>query len=171
MAWVLRYTRNLRAEAKRKRENSKKKRDKGKPYLTPEEIKAATIIVIKDVQLSEFDEEIDDLTKKQEVEKESKLYQFKPFLDKNGILRIGGRLKNAPVSFEAKHQIVIPKGHVASLIAEKYYKENGHSGVNQTLSEVRQKYWILCGRQVIKTVIKACVERQRKKTKTNLRFH
>ncbi|XP_066927415.1 uncharacterized protein [Clytia hemisphaerica] len=168
MAWVLRYTRNLRAEAKRKRENSKKKRDKGKPYLTPEEIKAATIIVIKDVQLSEFDEEIDDLTKKQEVEKESKLYQFKPFLDKNGILRIGGRLKNAPVSFEAKHQIVIPKGHVASLIAEKYHKENGHSGVNQTLSEVRQKYWILCGRQVIKTVIKACVECQRFKNKPEI---
>ena len=79
---------------------------KGKPYLSPEEIKAATIIVIKDVQLSEFDEEIDDLSKKQEVEKESKLHQFKPFLDKDGILRIGGRIRNAPVSFEAKHQIV-----------------------------------------------------------------
>ncbi|XP_066910473.1 uncharacterized protein [Clytia hemisphaerica] len=160
MAWVL--------EAKRKRKNFKKKRDKGKPYLTPEEIKAATIIVIKDVQLSEFDEKIDDLTKKQEVEKESKLYQFKPFLDKNGILRIGGRLKNAPVSLEAKHQIVIPKGHVASLTAEKYHKENGHSGVNQILSEVIQKYWILCGRQVINTVIKACVECQRFKNKPEI---
>ncbi|XP_066922166.1 uncharacterized protein [Clytia hemisphaerica] len=168
MAWVLRYIRNLRAEAKWKRENSKKRRDKGKPYLTPEEIKAATIIVIKDVQLSEFDEEIDDLTKKQEVEKESKLYQFKPFLDKNGILRIGGRLENASVSFEARHQIVIPKGHVASLIAEKYHKENGHSGVNQPLSEVRQKYWILCEGQVIKTVIETCMECQRFKNKPEI---
>ena len=168
IAWALRYKRNLRAEAKRKRENSKDKVDRGKPYLSPEEIKAATIVVIKDVQLSEFDEEIDDLTKKQEVEKESKLHQFKPFLDKDGILRIGGRLKNAPVSFEAKHQIVIPKGHVASLIAEKYHKDNGHSGVNQTLSEIRQRYWILCGRQVIKTVVKSCVECQRFRNKPEI---
>ena len=54
------------------------------------------------------------------MEKTSKLHQFKSFLDESGLIRIGGRLKNAAIPFDAKHQILIPKGYVAELIVKMY---------------------------------------------------
>ena len=157
MAWMRRFANNCQ-----------KKKKKLVNFLKPDEIKTASILIIKDVQQSEFDEEIEDLQNKREIEKESKLHQFKPFLDDDGIMRVGGRLKSAPISFDAKHQIFIPKGHFATLIAEKYHRRNGHVGVNQTLSEIRQKYWILNGRIVTKRVIKSCIECQRFRTKPEI---
>ena len=38
----------------------------------------------------------------------SKLY---PILDNDGILRVGGRLENAPVVYEPKHPIILPYRH------------------------------------------------------------
>ena len=157
LAWILRFFNNWRTKTKEKHE-----------YLIPEETRKATTILVKDIQQQEFDEEIDELSKNREVGKESKLYQFKPFLDENGILRIGGRLKNAPIPFDAKHQILIPNGHIGKLIAEKFHRDYEHIGVNQTLSEVRQKYWILNGRVITKKVIRSCIKCQRFKSKPEI---
>ncbi|GFU78375.1 speckle-type POZ protein-like B [Trichonephila clavipes] len=41
-------------------------------------------------------------------QKTSKLKALYPFLDENSLLRVGGRLCNADLPFEAKHQIIIP---------------------------------------------------------------
>ena len=157
LAWVLRFVNNCRAKTKKRIQ-----------YLTLEETRKARTLIVKDIQRREFDEEIDDLSKKGDVEKESKIHQFKPFLDEDGMMRIGGRLKNAQIPFDAKHQIIIPQGHVATLIAEKYHIETGHVGVNQTLSEIRQRYWILNGRVITKRVIRSCIKCQRFKSKAEI---
>ena len=33
----------------------------------------------------------------------------------------------------------------------------GHGGMNRTLAEVRSEYWIIKGRQVVKSIIKDCL--------------
>ncbi|MEO0684671.1 MAG: hypothetical protein AAFY76_06385, partial [Cyanobacteria bacterium J06649_11] len=116
----------------------------------------------------EFYEEMKDLSNDRSVEKTSKLHQFKPFLDESGLIRIGGRLKNAAIPFDAKHQILIPKGYVAELIVKMYHETSAHAGVNQTLSEVRQRYWLLNGRVTAKKIIRSCVICQRYNTKPEI---
>ncbi|GFU80162.1 speckle-type POZ protein-like B [Trichonephila clavipes] len=72
------------------------------------EVKRSTEFLAKIAQLSEFKAEIDALKKGKGVSKTSKLKALDPFLDKNSFtLRVGGRLCNADLPFEAKHQIII----------------------------------------------------------------
>ncbi|GFX27442.1 integrase catalytic domain-containing protein [Trichonephila clavipes] len=78
-------------------------------YLTAVEIKRSTEFLAKLAQLSEFKAEIDALKKGKGVSKTSKLKALDPFLDENSLLRVGGRLCNADLPFEAKRQIIIPK--------------------------------------------------------------
>ncbi|GFV51652.1 integrase catalytic domain-containing protein [Trichonephila clavipes] len=77
-------------------------------YLTADEVKSSTEFLAKIAQLSEFKAEIDALKKGKGVSKTSKLKALDPFLDENSLLRVGGRLCNADLPFEAKHQIIIP---------------------------------------------------------------
>ncbi|GFU50594.1 integrase catalytic domain-containing protein [Trichonephila clavipes] len=77
-------------------------------YLTADEVKRSTEFLAKIAQLSEFKAEIDALKKGKGVSKTSKLKALDPFLDENSLLRVGGRLCNADLPFEAKHQIIIP---------------------------------------------------------------
>ncbi|GFX87209.1 integrase catalytic domain-containing protein [Trichonephila clavipes] len=77
-------------------------------YLTADEINRNTEFLAKIAQLNEFKAEIDALKKGKGVSKTSKLKALGPFLDDNSLLRVGGRLSNADLRFEAKHQIIIP---------------------------------------------------------------
>ncbi|GFX48096.1 integrase catalytic domain-containing protein [Trichonephila clavipes] len=89
--------------------NIKAKESCNKKYLTVDEIKRSTEFLAKIAQLSEFKAEIDALKKGKGVSKTSKLRALDPFLDENSLLRVGGRLSNADLPFEAKHQIIIPR--------------------------------------------------------------
>ncbi|GFS58003.1 integrase catalytic domain-containing protein [Trichonephila clavipes] len=88
-------------------------------YLTADEVKRSTKFLAKIAQLSEFKAEIDALKKGKGVSKTSKLRALDPFLDENSLLRVGGRLSNADLPFEAKHQIIIPKA-VTDLTTEAF---------------------------------------------------
>ena len=74
------------------------------------------------------------------------LSKLNPVLDGEGILRVGGGLENAAISYDAKHQIILPyRHHLTYLIIEKYHQEAGHLGQEYVLSSLRQLYWIIKG--------------------------
>jgi hypothetical protein len=52
-----------------------------------------------------FQEEINKLSKGKSVNLKSTIIQLDPFLDEERILRVGGRLENANISFLSKHPI------------------------------------------------------------------
>ena len=52
------------------------------------------------------------------------LYRLDPFLDGQGVLRVGGRLKNAVTPFEVRHPILVPKNdHVTILLIRHHHIE------------------------------------------------
>ena len=62
----------------------------------------------------------------------------------DGLLRVGGRLCNASLPSESKSQIILPKDdHVTRLIIYEYHSICGHSGREQVLAMIRQKFWII----------------------------
>ena len=74
-----------------------------------------------------------------------------------GLLRVGGRL-NARISRNSKHPVILPKNHhVVTLILNHYNHISGHSGVEYTLSLIRQNYWIIKGRRTVQTILSRCV--------------
>ncbi|GFY20335.1 integrase catalytic domain-containing protein [Trichonephila clavipes] len=98
-SFIFRFINNIKAKESCNKEK----------YLTAHEVKRSTEFLAKIAQLSEFKAEIDALKKGKGVSKTSKLKALDPFLDENSLLRVGGRLCNADLPFEAKHQIIIPK--------------------------------------------------------------
>ncbi|XP_033363318.1 uncharacterized protein LOC117241539, partial [Bombus vosnesenskii] len=77
--------------------------------------------------------------------------------DKEGILRVGGRLSHSSMTFAQKHPIVLPKSSVTARIIDHKHKIHMHSGTQATLYAVRQRYWPVDGRSQVWRAIKGCV--------------
>ena len=75
-----------------------------------------------------------------------------------GIIRVGGRLKNAFVTENAKFPILLPdKHHVTNLLILDCHVREGHLGCLHVLNALRQHYWILKGRATVKYALKSCL--------------
>ena len=135
-----------------------------KGSLSVAEMKTAEVEIVKEVQGHYFAQELRDLrSKSASVKRSSSIVNLELQMNSVGILCIGGRLKHAPISNEAKHQIILPKHHhVSMLIVRHYHEVFGHSGKEYVLSEIRQKFWITRARALIKRVIRNCVHCRRR---------
>ena len=79
------------------------------------------------------------------------------FLD-DGILKCYGRINNSTLPIGSKHPILLPPKHpfVDLLIRHFHTQLVKHNGVSDTLTSLRERYWILRGRQTVKRVIRSC---------------
>ena len=133
--------------------------EKSRGPITVPEANQALHALIKRVQLQHFRDEIKLLKKKKLLPRKSKLIAFNPFLDSSGLLRVGGRLRNADISDNQKFPIVLPsKDHLTRLIIEDAHNWQLHAGPTLLLATLRQRYWIIRGRQAIRSVIHNCVK-------------
>ena len=70
------------------------------------------------------------------------------------IWRCGGRLGNLDLSHDARYPILLPKGHqFTSLVIRRAHQRVLHSGVKDTLTEIRSRYWIPRGRGAVRQFI------------------
>ena len=132
--------------------------------LSVDDINTAEIQLIKYVQRSSFPQ-IMAILKRKTPAKQQKfelkcsepfgpIYKLRPWLDQSGILRVGGRLENALIDYEAKHQTLLPYNHhVSSLLIMAHHELVGHFGQEYVLASLRQKYWIVKGRAMVRKVI------------------
>ncbi|GFU93678.1 integrase catalytic domain-containing protein [Trichonephila clavipes] len=128
-------------------------------YLTADEVKRSTEFLAKIAQLSEFKKaEIDALKKGKGVSKTSKLKALDPFLDENSLLRVGGRLCNADLPFEAKHQIIIPSKHkFTKLLFEHMHKKFFHIGAQGLVHQIRMQFWPINGKGIARKTVHDCI--------------
>ena len=128
------------------------------PVLTVEEINNAGLRVIRLVQETAFKNELLALEKKQEIPRTSRLYSLSPYIE-DGVLKVGGRLKNATLLLEQKHPVLLPgKSHITRLIISHYHRQTHHQGKGQTLNHIRSEgYWICGGSSAVAAFIRNCV--------------
>nr|XP_042912917.1 uncharacterized protein LOC110282134 [Parasteatoda tepidariorum] len=123
------------------------------------EIQRVETTLLRLVQQVEFYSEVKDLSSKGMVNPKSKIKNLSPFLDTEGVLRVGGRLVHSNLSFDKKHQIILPNNHrLTNLILEMTHKRQLHVGPQTLLSIVRQKYWPLNGRNMCRKLVHNCVD-------------
>ena len=80
------------------------------------------------------------------------------FLEKNGLLRVKGRLQNSLLAYETKFPILFNKN--SSLVRATIFdchRKVLHSGSQDTLNELRGNFWVTQGRRVVKSVIRKCL--------------
>lgn len=103
------------------------------------------------------------------LKKNSSLYRLDPFLDEDGILRIGGRIQRANLPRNEVHPVILPSNdHITNLIIDFYHRRTKHSGRESTLNEIRASgYWITKGRQRVVAYIDKCVTCKRLRASTS----
>ena len=78
--------------------------------------------------------------------------------DCNGVLRCKGRLEYSDLPQEAKEPIILLKDHrLTYLQIQQCHKRVLHSGVKGTLAELRSRFWVPKGGQLVKKVLSQCV--------------
>ena len=145
------------------------------PILTAEEIKSGEKEIFKPVQAMAFHEDISTLKslqakvegeersaarqKKTAMRKTSSLHCLDPFLDRDGVLRVGGRIKRGSFMEEIKFPAIFPrKGHVTDLIIKYFHEKVQHQGRGMSLNEIRSNgFWVIGGTSAVAYVISKCV--------------
>ena len=80
------------------------------------------------------------------------------YIDEEGLLRCKGRLDHSDITEGARRPVLLPgSDKFTHLLIERVHTQTLHSGVSQTLSQVRNKFWIPKGRAVVRQVIQRCL--------------
>ena len=120
-AWILRFVENLKVKSKRLGQ-----RVTSGP-LSAEEIEKAEICIVREDQAAD----------------DHHLQHMSPFLDQQGIWRVGGRLTAAPIAVVSQHPIILSAdSDIVRLIVNDIHERLMHSGLNHTLNKFRMKHWM-----------------------------
>ena len=126
-------------------------------WIDAAEFNEARTAILKVAQLTSFHEEISHLKKGKPIPGNSRLATLSPFIDKNGLLRVGGRLSNSDLDFGQRHPIVLDPTHrLAKTIIWNFHVRLRHGGVERTLADTRLDYFILTGRSAIRRELRNC---------------
>ena len=124
---------------------------------TAEDLRTARLSLIRISQHACFPDEIARLSKGKPIQRESRLLTLSPFIDEQGHLRVGGRLQNSTLEFDARHQFILdPKHPLTRLLVRWAHICVAHHRTERTLAETRARYWVLRGREAAKSAITRC---------------
>ncbi|XP_055634171.1 uncharacterized protein LOC129774457 [Toxorhynchites rutilus septentrionalis] len=126
--------------------------------LLPRELDRAQTVYIRHTQQKHSQEELDCLRHQREVSSHSSLHQLKPFLDENGVLRVGGRLQQSGLSYDVRHPILIPRHSIlTSYILNHEHIVHHHCGPQTLLAVSRRRFWIISGASAARKIYRQCV--------------
>ena len=154
-AYVLRFCQKIRVKAA---SHDKTQSGHGGP-LNPTEIKNAKEYWLKVAQT--------ELTKPM---KNGDFKTLTPFVDANGIIRGGGYVKPALVSYDNAHPALLPQKHWISVLVTREAHQTCHSGVHTTTARARRKYWVIQGHDIAKSEKARCVFCRKMATKVENQF-
>lgn len=109
-------------------------------------------------QQQNFSDEIAQLGRSQPLQAHSPLLRLRPFLDADGLLRLGGRLQHALLPYEEKHPLILAKkNHLSLLFARDAHTASLHGGPQLTRSLLLRSVWILQAGSLVRSVVYRCV--------------
>jgi hypothetical protein len=126
--------------------------------LSPIELKQALLSIVKNVQMTAFPEELKSLSSAKDFPRRSKIISLKPFIDMDGILRVGGRLRHSALPQDQKTPILLPRHHrLTELIISSKHVEQFHAGPQLIQSLLQQQFWILRAKDAIRFIVRKCI--------------
>ncbi|XP_076545260.1 uncharacterized protein LOC143305453 [Osmia lignaria lignaria] len=132
--------------------------------LTSAQLEDALKHWIKSVQLLHFSTETQALKGKRPCASLLSLLRPRehannPFLDPDEVLRVGGRLKHSLLQADEKYPMILPReSHLTQLLLKDAHEKTLHGGTQFMLNYFRQRFWIVRGRQLVKTFILKCLQ-------------
>ena len=164
LAWVFRFARNLAAKHRQQCRHWS-----ANGPLSTDELGFAEAHILRECQQEGFPEETDAVSHGRPVSAKSALRELTPVLDEDGILRAGGRLTKSDLPTAAKHPIILPRHHdVTRLIIMFYHRQAIHAGVEHTMNELRQRFWLPKARSTLKSLLHSCAVCKRRRVQPQI---
>jgi hypothetical protein len=124
--------------------------------ITTNDVKNAEIAILLHVQRTYIPEY--KICASGELDRKTPLNKLDLFFDDDGLLRVGGRLKNSDNHFEMNHPILLPKSsNVTIILIRESHRLVGHLGRNSVSANLRKKYWVINGNAAVKRVLRECI--------------
>lgn len=147
-AWCLRAIQRFRRQSAKNQSSP----------INPEEIDAARLFWVKTTQAVYFRNEINQLSRNENLSRSSALLRLAPFVDASGLLRVGGRLQNSLLDSDEKHPLILPReSALTTLTIDDTHSRTLHGGTQVTLVTLRRRYWIVGGRVPVRAFIHRCI--------------
>ena len=126
--------------------------------LTVDELQKAETWWFKKVQSEMFSEVIAVLKKGIQLCNKHYLKSLNPFLDSEGLLRVGGRLSQSQLEFDSRHPLILYGKHrFTTLLVEHGHKPLCHAGSKLVLGTLQQRYHIISARRIVRKCTRECV--------------
>ncbi|XP_070170403.1 uncharacterized protein [Polyergus mexicanus] len=136
-------------------------------YVYTVELKEASLFWLRYVQQRHFPSEIQALNDKSLLPRTSSLLSLYPFLGKDKLIRLGGRIDHSSLSYDERHPIILPKHRIPDLLIAQAHKASLYGGTQLMLRILRQNYWIISARTSVKSLIRSCVKCVRERARTS----
>ena len=157
--YVLRYKKKL-LQSCNKGNPTQKEEPNRKVYCDKNQldmvfIQKVELQIIRASQRRPFSDEIKLMERSKCVGKSSNIYKLDPFIDRNGLLRVGDWLNQSTMDESVEHPLLIPKASILARLIIKWYPEkNAHSGRGITMNQIRSSgFWIINCNATIKSLI------------------
>jgi len=167
VAWLLRAKSLLKQKVHKKQTSNLL----GSSPLSVDEIRQAERAIVRYVQLQAYNKEFKLIeqgiskSESQKANRHSDIRKLEPILSTDGILCVGGRLRKADIAEEAKYPMIVPKDSViAKLIVRHYHEATNHSGREHTLALMRERFWIVKARVVVRAELNGCYQCRKRAT-------
>lgn len=127
---------------------------RGTNIVTVDDINYAEIAILRALQRLYFVEEYYKIINNKFCT--PALNRLRPFV-LNGLILVGGRLENSMLNYSHKHPILLPRNdHVVNMIIDHYHLKHLHAGPELLMSILRQKFWILSARRIVRRRVHLC---------------
>lgn len=121
------------------------------------ECRNALLYWVRNAQMVFYSKEYSAIRAGRQIAVNSTIVKLCPFVDSNRLLRVGGRLANANVPEDAKHQFIIPPhARISNLLIWNAHYATVHGGPQLMMPQLRHTFWIHRMRQVVKSVVYHC---------------
>ena len=126
--------------------------------LTPGELNNSETVWIKEIQKKWYSNEINYLNNVKTYKgKIPQLVKDLWLIIDKGVIRINTRLQHSSLSYDERYPILLPsKDYVTSLIILSIHEDSFHSSISNTMSILRQRFWVPHCRQTVKRVLGNC---------------
>ena len=149
VAWCLRFMFNAKI-----RDHGKRR----KKTLLLQEVNEAENRLLHLSQARHFKAEIQMLSKSITLPANSILADRTPYMDHNGLLRVGGHLGQANLDYSIKHPIILHrKDNLVKLLGHHIHEENQHIDPTGLLGLLSNGYYIIGAKHLVRAISQSCV--------------
>ena len=119
----------------------------------------AKSVIMKSSQRSYFSHELKILELKGILNKKSSIYKVDSYLDRRGLLRIGGQIQKYAINEEMKHPVLLARNsEIAVMIIRWCHEKVGHSGRGIMMNYIRSSGFLIINcNPAVKFYISKCV--------------